>query len=277
MDRPYRCPGYRLAVPSPRELLALAQDAARAAGALLLDGLDRVRVDVQTKSTATDMVSEMDRAAEALIVERLLGARPDDGMLGEEGTDRPGSSGVRWVVDPLDGTTNYLYGLTGFGVSVAAEVDGEVVAGAVLDVVRNELFAAIAGGGATLDDRPIQVSAARELPTSLLATGFSYDPARRRRQAEALVEILPEVRDIRRFGAAAVDLCSVACGRVDGYFERGLARWDLAAGGLIAAEAGAVVTDFHGGQAVPDAVVAAAPGIAEDLRSLLVAAGAHAA
>lgn len=259
---------------TPGELLALAEGAARAAGGLLLDGLDHVRTDVQTKSTSTDMVSEMDRAAEALLVGHLLGARPDDGMLGEEGTDRAGTSGVRWIVDPLDGTTNYLYGLYGFGVSVAAEVDGAVVAGVVLDVVRGELFAATAGGGATRDGTPISASAATDLPTALVATGFSYDPDRRRRQAAALVEILPRVRDIRRFGAAAVDLCAVACGRVDGYFERGLATWDLAAGGLIAAEAGAIVTDFRGGPAEPDAVVAAAPGIADELRPLLVAAGA---
>jgi len=258
-------------------LCSLAEGAARATGALLLDRLDQVRTDVQTKSSGTDMVSEVDRAAEALIVEHLLGARPDDGMVGEEGTDRPGSSGVRWIVDPLDGTTNYLYGLAGFGVSIAAEVEGEVVAGVVLDVVRGELFCAVRGEGATRDGRPIQVSAPPDLATALIATGFSYDSERRAHQAAALVSVLPRVRDIRRFGAAAVDLCSVACGRVDGYFERGLAAWDLAAGGLIAAEAGALVTDFHGAAATPGSVVAAGPAIAADLRELLVAAGADSA
>ena len=158
----------------PAELLTLAGAAARAAGELLLDGLDQVRTDVQTKSTGTDMVSEMDRAAEALIVGHLLGARPDDGMVGEEGTDRPGTSGVRWVVDPLDGTTNYLYGLAGFGVSIAAEVDGLVVAGVVLDVVRDELFAATLGGGATRDATPICVSSETALASALIATGFSW-------------------------------------------------------------------------------------------------------
>ncbi len=258
----------------PVELRRLAEDAARSAGALLLDGLDQVRTDVQTKSTGTDMVSEMDRAAEALIVDALLGARPDDGMVGEEGTDRTGTSGVRWIVDPLDGTTSYLYGLPGFGVSIAAEHEGVVVAGAVLDVVRGELYAATRGGGATLDGRPIRASAAADLATALVATGFSYESGRRARQAAVLVEVLPRIRDIRRFGAAAVDLCYVACGRVDGYYERGLAPWDLAAGGLIAAEAGAVVTGFDGGPAVAGAVVAAAPGIAKALLDLLVAAGA---
>jgi len=255
-------------------LCDLAAQAARDAGSLLLAGLDQVRTDVQTKSTGTDMVSEMDRAAEALIVDRLLGARPADGMVGEEGTALAGTSGVRWIVDPLDGTTNYLYGLAGFGVSIAAEHEGTVVAGVVLDVVRNELFAAVRGAGATRDGLPIRASQATVLGTALVATGFSYEAARRARQAAVLVEVLPRVRDIRRFGAAAVDLCAVACGRVDGYYERGLAPWDLAAGGLIAAEAGAVVTDFDGGPARAGAVVAAAPGIAADLRDLVVAAGA---
>ncbi|MGH9276031.1 MAG: inositol monophosphatase family protein [Acidimicrobiales bacterium] len=259
---------------APDELLALAEAVARAAGALLLDGLDQVRTDVQTKSTGTDMVSEMDRAAEALIVNGLLGARPDDGMVGEEGTDRQGTSGVRWVVDPLDGTTNYLYGLAGFGVSIAAEHDGVAVAGVVLDVVRDELFAATRGGGATRDGMPITVSTATDLGSALIATGFSYAADRRARQAAVLVEVLPRIRDIRRFGAAAVDLCAVACGRVDGYYEAGLAPWDLAAGGLIAAEAGAVLTDFDGGPVRAGAVVAAAPGIATDLLDLVAAAGA---
>jgi myo-inositol-1(or 4)-monophosphatase len=259
---------------APDELLVLAETVARAAGALLLEGLDQVRTDVQTKSTGTDMVSEMDRAAEALIVEGLLGRRPDDGMVGEEGTDQSGTSGVRWVVDPLDGTTNYLYGLAGFGVSIAAEHDGVAVAGVVLDVVRNELFAATRGGGATRDGRPITASALTDLGSALIATGFSYAAERRARQAAVLVEVLPRIRDIRRFGAAAVDLCSVACGRVDGYYEAGLAPWDLAAGGLIAEEAGAVLTDFDGGPVRAGAVVAAAPGIAAELLDLVAEAGA---
>jgi len=258
----------------PVVLRDLAEVAAREAGALLLAGLDDVRTNVRTKSTGTDLVSEMDHAAERCIVDRLLGTRPDDGLLGEEGTDILGTSGVRWVIDPLDGTTNYLYGLAGFGVSIAAEHDGAVVAGAVLDVVRGELFAASLGGGATRDGRAIAPSAATELPLALLATGFSYDAAQRARQATVLTEVLPRVRDIRRFGAAALDLCAVACGRVDGYYERGLAPWDLAAGGLIATESGAVLTAFEGGPARAGSVVAAAPGIAGDLLGLLLAAGA---
>lgn len=256
------------------DLQDLATTAAREAGSLLREGLDRPRTLVESKSSSTDMVSEMDRGAEALLVELLLGARPDDGMVGEEGTDRPGSSGVRWIVDPLDGTTNYLYGLAGFAVSIAAEVAGQLAVGVVYDVVHDELFAAVAGGGATRDGLPIRASAETELSRALVATGFAYDPDRRRAQAEALVQVIPEVRDVRRFGAASVDLCAVACGRVDAYYERGLAPWDLAAGVVIAREAGAVVSDFHGGSPEDGAVVAAAPGIAAALRDRLVAAGA---
>ena len=259
----------------PVALRKLAENVARATGALLLDELDGVRTEVQTKSTGTDMVSEVDRAAEALIVDRLREARPDDGMVGEEGTDVTGTSGVRWIVDPLDGTTNFLYGLPGFGVSIAAELDGMVVAGVVLDAVRDELFAATLGGGATRNGSPIHASVATDLSLALIATGFSYDQTRRARQAAVLVEVIPRIRDIRRFGAAAVDLCSVACGRVDGYYERGLAPWDLAAGALIAAEAGAAVTDFDGGPVQAGPVVAAAPAIATALRDLLVTAKAH--
>lgn len=256
------------------DLLRLAEGVARAAGRLLAAGAQRQRADVATKSSPTDMVTEMDRASEALILEELLGARPDDGLLGEEGTDVAGTSGVRWVVDPLDGTTNYLYGFPGFNVSIAAEVDGEPAVGVVYDVVRNELFSAVRGGGATRDGEPIRASDTVVLAEALVGTGFSYDPERRRRQAGVLVEVLPQVRDIRRQGAAAVDLCSVACGRLDGYYERGLERWDLAAGGLIAQEAGAVVAGWDGGPAAAGSVVCATPGVAAELHALLLRAGA---
>ena len=262
--------------PDPLALRSLAERVARSAGALLRDGLGRARAQVGTKSTGTDLVTEMDRASETLIESELLTARPDDGILGEEGAARPGTSGVRWLVDPLDGTTNYVYGFPGFNVSIAAEHRGEVVAGAVYDIVRDELFSATRGGGATRDGDPIHVSGVVDLALALVGTGFSYDPERRRRQAEALVHVLPRVRDIRRQGAAALDLCSVACGRLDAYYERGLAVWDLAAGGLIASEAGAIVTDFRGAPAVPGEVVAAPPAIAEALRRTLLDGGADA-
>jgi myo-inositol-1(or 4)-monophosphatase len=256
------------------DLLRLAVAVAAETADLLRDGLQRARIDVQTKSTGTDMVTEMDRAAEALIVERLLGARPNDGMLGEEGTDTVGTSGIRWIVDPLDGTTNYLYALPGFSVSIAAEIEGVVTVGVVHDVVRNESFTATAGDGAARDGTPVGVSGVQELGLALVATGFSYDPDRRARQGAVLTSVLPRVRDIRRFGAAAVDLCSVACGRVDAYYERGLAPWDLAAGGLIAREAGAVVCGFDGGPAGFEGVLASSPAVADELLALVVAAGA---
>ena len=260
--------------PAPVELETLAIDAATRAADLLLDGLHQQRTAVRTKSSGTDMVTEMDQAAEALLVDVLLRARPDDGVLGEEGTDRPGTSGVRWIIDPLDGTTNYLYRHPGFGVSVAAAVDDVVVAGAVVDAVRGQVFSAAAGAGARRDGTAVAVSGADDLATALVATGFSYDPERRRRQAGVLVEVLPRVRDIRRMGAAAVDLCSVSCGVVDAFYERGLAPWDLAAGCLIAAEAGAVVTDLAGDAPSGAFVLAAAPAIAGPLRDLLRLAGA---
>jgi myo-inositol-1(or 4)-monophosphatase len=260
--------------PELRTLVELASAAARGAGALLLDRLGLARTDVGTKSTGTDMVTEMDRAAEQLIVEHLLGARPDDAVLGEEGSDREGSSGVRWIIDPLDGTTNYLYGHPGWCVSIAAEVDGEVAAAAVFDPVHDELFSATAGGGARCNGDPIRPTAETDLSRALVATGFSYEPERRRRQGAVLAVVLPEVRDIRRMGAAAVDLCSVARGRVDAYYEKGLAPWDHAAGVLIAAEAGAVVNDLEGGPASSAFVLAAAPGVATALGNLLREAGA---
>ena len=260
--------------PDPEELRALAERVARSAGALLRDGLGRARLEVGTKTTGTDMVTEMDRASEVLIEAELLEVRPDDGILGEEGASRAGTSGVRWVVDPLDGTTNYLYGFPGFNVAIAAEVSGETVAGAVYDVVRDELFSAHRGGGATRDGAPIAPSGTADVAHALVGTGFSYEPARRRRQAQVLVEVLPKVRDIRRQGAAALDLCSVACGRLDAYYERGLAPWDLAAGGLVAAEAGVIVTDLEGGPPRSDSVLAATPGVAAALLAMLAAAGA---
>ena len=259
--------------PALDDLRSLAERAARDAGRLLREAAGQVRAEVSNKSTGTDMVTEMDRASEALITARLLGARPDDGILGEEGVDIAGTSGVRWVVDPLDGTTNYLYGFPGFNVSIAAEVDGQAGVGVVYDVVRDELFSAIRGGGATRDGDPIRPSGATELSHALVGTGFSYEPERRHRQAEVLLEVLPRVRDIRRQGAAALDLCSVACGRLDAYYERGLAPWDLAAGGLIATEAGATVTDFDGADARVGSVVAASPAIAGALRDLLETTG----
>jgi myo-inositol-1(or 4)-monophosphatase len=222
------------------ELLVLAQRSARAAGALLLDRFHRPATGVDRKSSATDMVSDADRDAEALIRRMILEQRPGDGILGEEGAHLAGDSGLEWVVDPLDGTTNYLYGLPIWSVSVACEDAHGGLVGVVFDPVRDELFAAERGGGATLNGSPIAVSQLGDLSRSLIGTGFAYDAGTRERQARMLVEMLPRVRDIRRGGSAAIDLAWVACGRLDGYFELGTRHWDRAAGMLLVAEAGGI-------------------------------------
>jgi myo-inositol-1(or 4)-monophosphatase len=259
---------------SPDELLGLARRLAAEAAVLLREGLERPRTKVETKSTSTDMVTEMDRASERLLVDGIRRERPDDAILAEEGGGGAGSSPVRWVLDPLDGTTNYLYGHPGFAISIAAEVGGQTVAGVVHDVVHDEVFEATRGGGARRNGEPIAVSAEVELGSALVATGFGYDPERRRAQAQVLASVIGRVRDVRRMGAAAVDLCSVACGRVDAYYERGLNHWDLAAGELIASEAGASLGAIEGGPAKPGSVVAATPALFEPLRVLLLEAGA---
>lgn len=259
------------------ELLDVATNVAAEAAALLVDGLSRARSEVSTKSTPTDMVTEMDRASEALIVDALRAKRPDDGFVGEEGADVDGTSGVRWLIDPVDGTTNYLYAFPGFAVSIAAQVDGEVAVGVVHDPLHGDVFAAARGRGATRNGASISVSTLMDVSRALVGTGFSYEPARRERQARVLVEVLPRVRDIRRMGAASVDLCSVACGRLDAYYERGLGPWDLAAGALIAEEAGALTGDLWGGPPSGKFVLAAAPDLFEPLRALLDAAGAGSA
>ncbi len=256
------------------DLLALARQLAADAAALLLDGLTRARREVSTKSTATDMVTEIDRESENLIVRGILDRRPDDGIVGEEGADVAGTSGVRWIVDPVDGTTNYLYGLPGFSVSIAAQVDGDVVVGVVHDPMHDDVYSARRGVGAWLNDEPLHTPDHDDLATALVATGFAYDPARRARQAEVLVRVLPRVRDIRRMGAASVDLCATARGRVNAYYERGLGPWDLAAGALVAEEAGAIVGSVHDQLWKGGLVLAAPPSLYDAFRDLVVGAGA---
>ena len=242
------------------------------AGELLLDGQAGVTV-ARTKSTPTDVVTAMDTAAEALLRSVLVGARPHDGMLGEEGGETVGTSGVRWIVDPLDGTVNYLYGLPGWGISVAAEVAGEVVVGVVNVPTWQTMFVATRGGGAWANDVAVQASSANDLAQALVATGFGYDAQRRAEQAAALPGLLPRIRDVRRFGAAASDLCLLAAGRVDAYFERGLSVWDLAAGRLIAQEAGALV-EVRADASRGDLVIGAGPALFPALAALLEDAGA---
>ena len=232
------------------ELVELAQRLANEAAALSLRRLSEPRSDVRTKSTGTDMVSEVDEECERLIVDGIRAARPDDGILSEEGASAESRSGVRWVIDPIDGTTNYLYGHPGYGISIAAEIDGEVAAGVVVDPIHRDCFTAVRGRGAQRNGEPVRVSAATDLAAALIATGFGYDAEVRVEQAKLLSRVIGSIRDIRRMGAAAVDLCSVACGRVDAYYERGLNHWDLAAGALIAIEAGATVGELGDGTVV---------------------------
>jgi len=221
---------------------------------------------VERKSSRTDMVSDADRDAEAAITRLLSTERPDDGLLAEEGSESESSSGRRWVIDPLDGTTNFLYGLPAWAVSIALEDGDGAAVGVVLDPVRDELFTAERGEGAWLGAERLAVSGCESLDRALVATGFSYEPGQRAAQAEVLLRALPNVRDIRRPGAAALDLCSVAAGRVDGYFERGLQPWDWAAGSLIAAESGAVVRPLP---SEPVGLVAAGAAIVNELEALV--------
>jgi myo-inositol-1(or 4)-monophosphatase len=270
--------------PDTAALLELACSTAVAAGRLLLGRGGRAEV-VATKSSPTDVVTEADQAAELLIRDVIGAARPHDRILGEEGGEDGGSgesSGVRWIVDPLDGTVNYLYGLPDWAVSIAAEAEGTVVAGAVFVPRRDELFSAGRGGGAWLSwgaldvrggdtPQPIRLACNTGVPLSraLVATGFGYAAGRRVVQGEVLAAVLPRVRDIRRGGSAAVDLCSVASGSVDAYYERGVNLWDIAAGSLIATEAGAAVTGLHGQPPGPSMTLAAGPPLLADLHDLL--------
>lgn len=260
--------------PDLHDLLALAVGLAERTSDLLLAGLTRDDLGVATKSSATDLVTELDRAAEALIVDGIRRSRPHDAVLGEEGADRAGTSGVRWVIDPIDGTTNYVYGHPGFSVSIAVEVDGDPAVGVVAVPLHQDVFTAVRGGGAHRNGVPVHPTATTELSQALVATGFSYDPDRRRRQAAVVEGLIGDIRDVRRVGAASVDLCSVACGRVDAYWERGLAPWDWAAGALIAAEAGARVGDLGGGDGHEAVLLAAPEALWEPLAERLVRLGA---
>jgi myo-inositol-1(or 4)-monophosphatase len=256
------------------DLLEIAIGAAEAAGVMLVDKRPADLGVARTKSSPTDVVTEMDQAAERLIADRIRAVRPDDAILGEEGGEASGSSGVRWIVDPIDGTVNYLYGLPDWAVSIAAEVDGKVVAGAVAVPVRGELFTAVRGAGADLVYRDgsserLSCNSGVELAHALVATGFGYTPERRTQQARVVRGVLPRVRDIRRAGSAAIDLCSVAAGRVDAYYERGPELWDIAAGALIVEEAGGTVGGLHGRPASVALTVAAGPGLFGPLHDLL--------
>ncbi|WP_432559986.1 inositol monophosphatase family protein [Granulicoccus sp. GXG6511] len=263
-----------------RELQDLAVRVATAAGERAATWRTQGVEVSALKSSPTDVVTEADEATETFLREQLLDARPDDGILGEEGDGLASRSGLTWVVDPIDGTVNYLYDIPAWAVSVAV-VEGDpepgrwrTVAGCVVNPVLGEVYAGFAGGGATLNGRRLTASGRTDLGRALVATGFGYAATRRREQAEVLLRMITRVRDIRRMGAASLDLCGVAAGRLDAYWERGLQPWDHAAGALIAREAGATVGGLApGSRETEEFTLAAAPGISGALRAALVDAG----
>jgi myo-inositol-1(or 4)-monophosphatase len=249
------------------DLLAVAVEAAQAAAGVLVEryrdaGGPR---GVAAKSTPTDLVSEADLHAERAIRDVLHRRRPDDSILGEEGDDVTGTTGLRWVVDPLDGTVNYLFGIPQWCVSVACEAR----AGVVLDPLRDECFQVVAGERATLNGDPLAGSAREDLSTAIVATGFAYDAGVRARQAEAVSQVIPRVADIRRLGSAALDLAWTAAGRFDAFYERGVSPWDIAAGTMLCAAAGLDVRELRARDGLPPGVLAAAPGVAGDLFELV--------
>ncbi len=263
--------------PDREDLLSLARRVGLEAADLVRASRPSGRVAVAaTKSSETDVVTELDRRTEALIRERILAVRPDDGFVGEEGEHVVGTSGVEWVVDPIDGTVNFVYGIGAYAVSIAAQVDGEVVVGHVVDVPARQEWGAIRGRGSWRYDGDERTVLTAPIPDSvahaLVATGFNYVPAVRARQARAAALLLPQVRDIRRIGSAAIDLCGLAEGRYDAYVEQGLHPWDLAAGGLVAQESGIVLSGLDG---PPDhrLTMGAHPSIAEEYFALVRACG----
>ena len=246
-----------------QQLLDLALTIAKKAGDLLIDR--PASWDLTVKSTAIDIATQMDVASEKLIVESILTARPDDGIIGEEGASRESKSGVTWVIDPVDGTVNYFYGIPGWAVSIAAKDENETLVGVVHSPTVNSTWHATSGGGAFLNNVKIACNNPVELNRALLSSGFAYDVKDRYEQLKIVNALLPQIRDLRRIGSAAADICHVATGLVDGYFETGLHEWDLAAAELVAREAGATVTTrpWHG----LNLTVAAGPHLFEALNA----------
>ncbi len=252
------------------DLLALAVDLARDAGALLLSRFEGGREQaLESKSTPTDLVSEADLASERLIRDRLARRRPADGILGEEGGRTKGTSGLTWVVDPLDGTVNFLFSIPQWCVSVAVIDEHGSLVGAIYDPCRGELFVATRDGEPLLNGAPIAASDRTELSSAMVATGFAYDASVRAVQAEVFAGLLPRVRDIRRFGSAALDLAWTACGRYDAYFERTVKPWDIAAGTLVCERAGLTVQELPERDGLPQGVLAAVPALAGELFELV--------
>ncbi len=258
----------------PAELLALARVVARDAAATARQMRAEAITQITTKSTDTDVVTAADKAVERQVNAALRTARPGDTVLGEEyGDSASGGAGggtVRWILDPIDGTVNYLYGLPQYAVSLAAEVAGVVVAGVVLNVATGVEWTATLGGGAWCGQRRLTGSSRTVLGQALVGTGFGYDASRRAHQGTVLARLITRVRDIRRFGAASLDLCAAADGSLDAYYEKGLNLWDHAAGGLIAAEAGLIVAGLRGTMPTAQMVLAAPPALFGALHDALV-------
>lgn len=255
------------------QLLALARELAQEASEIHRH-YRHSKLLVDTKSSDSDFVSNVDREAEREIVQRLFVARPDDAVFAEEGGGRAGTSGVRWIIDPLDGTTNYVHGYPSFGCSIAVEIDGKPAIGVVTDSVSGAIYSGLAQGIATCDDRPISVRTPVPLGEALILTGFSYDATQRRQQGLVLARIIDRIGDIRRSGSAALDLCRLAAGAGDAFFELDLAPWDYAAGSIIARAAGADVVTLPAAHGDGPAVVAAHPALLPELIALLREAGA---
>ena len=256
------------------ELLILAESIARKAGALLMNRPSKF--DLDEKSGVFDFATQMDHESEKLIVAEILSARPDDGLIGEEGANRESASGVTWVIDPIDGTVNYLYDLPGWCISIGVKDESGPLVGVVYSPATNSLWKASRGGGAFLNGSPISCNDPVALNRALVGSGFAYDIEKRKIQAALVSRLLPEIRDLRRLGACAVDICHVASGSLDAYFEAGVNEWDYAAAGLIATEAGALISIEKGiWNGEKNMVVVAGPALHPALSALIHAGAAY--
>jgi myo-inositol-1(or 4)-monophosphatase len=259
-----------LSAADPHVLLDLAVRAAHAAGTLLVDRFHQPASGVELKSSQTDPVSDADRDAEALIVGLLREERPGDSVLGEEGAGTSGASGLGWVVDPLDGTVNFLYGIPQWAVSIACRDGDGTLAAVVHDPLHGETFSAVRGRGARCNGGTLRLAASPPLARALVGTGFSYDAEQRRLQTELFMRVLPRARDIRRAGSAALDLAWVAAGRLDAFYEHGLKEWDHAAGDLLVSESGGVVQALPPARGLGAGVLAGPPALVAELAPLLL-------
>jgi myo-inositol-1(or 4)-monophosphatase len=255
------------------QLRLVAESLAREAGDMALQGRKSGPLTVTTKSSPIDVVTKFDKASEAMITEGLAKVRPDDAIIGEEGASKHGTTGITWHIDPIDGTTNFYFDVPMWAVSIGAVDEHGPLAGAVYVPALGEMFSGARGEGSTLNGMPISVRENNDIADALVCTGYSYQISERAVHAKRVAEIVMKVRDIRRFGAAAIDLCFVACGRLDAYFEEHLNSWDLIAGQVIATEAGAVFSDYVGNAVTPAQVLAATPGVHADLIHLIATSG----